>query len=91
MTGVRNVDMVTNNGLMRIFWPSDTPTKPTAGVLVGWRNSELDIFVVTVLREVEVSTTVRDMSWQQCLLFTSPEQSTMLFAWAHCSATRPTP
>lgn len=46
--------MVTNNGLMRIFWPSDTPTKPTAGVLVGWRNSELDIFVVTVLRDVEV-------------------------------------
>ncbi|KKY20191.1 putative n-acetylglucosaminyl transferase component gpi1 [Diplodia seriata] len=32
----------------------DTPTKPSAGVLVGWRNSELDIFVVTVLRDVEL-------------------------------------
>ncbi|KAL1619197.1 pig-Q [Diplodia seriata] len=54
LTRVRHVVMVTNNGLMRIFWPSDTPTKPSAGVLVGWRNSELDIFVVTVLRDVEL-------------------------------------
>ncbi|KAF2144521.1 uncharacterized protein K452DRAFT_295954 [Aplosporella prunicola CBS 121167] len=50
----RNVDMVTNNGLMRIFWPSDTPSGTNAGVLVGWRNSELDIFVVTVLQDVEL-------------------------------------
>jgi phosphatidylinositol glycan class Q protein len=46
--------MGTNNGLMRIFWPSDAPTGPSAGVLVGFRNSELDVFVVSVLQEVEV-------------------------------------
>lgn len=56
--------MVTNNGLMRIFWPSDTPTKPSAGVLVGWRNSELDIFVVTVLRDVEVSIAPNFLVWE---------------------------
>ncbi|KAF2084561.1 N-acetylglucosaminyl transferase component Gpi1 [Saccharata proteae CBS 121410] len=52
-TSCRNVDMVTNNGLMRIFWPSDTPKTPSSGVLVGWRNSEFDIFVVTVLQDIE--------------------------------------
>ncbi|KAF2501687.1 Gpi1-domain-containing protein [Lophium mytilinum] len=46
--------MVTNNGLMRIFWPSDAPTTPTPGVLVGWRNSELDVFVVAILQDVEI-------------------------------------
>ena len=48
--------MGTNNGLMRIFWPSDAPTGPSSGVLVGFRNSELDVFVVSVLQEVEVRT-----------------------------------
>ena len=46
--------MVTHNGLMRIFWPSDAPNAPLPGVLVGFKNSELDVFVVTVLQEVEV-------------------------------------
>lgn len=46
--------MVTNNGLMRIFWPSDAPTGLTPGVLVGWRNGELDVFVVSILQGVEV-------------------------------------
>lgn len=46
--------MVTNNGLMRIFWPSDAPKGPSPGVLVGFRNSELDVFVVAVLQDVEV-------------------------------------
>ncbi|KAF1973442.1 Gpi1-domain-containing protein [Bimuria novae-zelandiae CBS 107.79] len=44
--------MVTHNGLMRIFWPSDAPTEPSPGVLVGFRNSELDLFVVAILPEV---------------------------------------
>lgn len=48
--------MGTHNGLMRIFWPSDAPTGPLPGVLVGFRNSELDVFVVSILQEVEVRT-----------------------------------
>ncbi|OCK80666.1 N-acetylglucosaminyl transferase component Gpi1 [Lepidopterella palustris CBS 459.81] len=51
--GDHYVDMVTNNGLMRIFWPSDAPTGQAPGVLVGWRNSDLDVFVVAVLQDVE--------------------------------------
>ncbi|KAL1595616.1 pig-Q [Nothophoma quercina] len=39
---------------MRIFWPSDAPTGPTSGVLVGFRNSELDVFVISILQEVEL-------------------------------------
>lgn len=46
--------MGTHNGLMRIFWPSDAPNGPFPGVLVGFRNSRLDIFVVSILQEVEV-------------------------------------
>jgi phosphatidylinositol glycan class Q protein len=46
--------MGTHNGLMRIFWPSDAPNEPLPGVLVGFRNSQLDIFVVSILQEVEV-------------------------------------
>jgi phosphatidylinositol glycan class Q protein len=46
--------MVTNNDLMRVFWPSDAPKEPSPGVLVGWRNSGLDVFVVSVLQDVEV-------------------------------------
>ncbi|KAF2630086.1 Gpi1-domain-containing protein [Macroventuria anomochaeta] len=45
--------MGTHNGLMRIFWPSDAPNGPLSGVLVGFRNSELDVFVVSILQEVE--------------------------------------
>ncbi|KAF2011648.1 Gpi1-domain-containing protein [Aaosphaeria arxii CBS 175.79] len=46
--------MVAHNGLMRIFWPSDAPTSLLPGVLVGWRNSDLDVFVVSILQEVEL-------------------------------------
>ena len=46
--------MGTHNGLMRIFWPSDAPKGSLSGVLVGFRNSQLDIFVVSILQEVEV-------------------------------------
>ena len=48
--------MVAHNGLMRIFWPSDAPTGSLPGVLVGFRNSQLDVFVVSILQEVEVRT-----------------------------------
>lgn len=39
---------------MRIFWPSDAATGLSSGVLIGFRNSELDILVVSVLEDVEV-------------------------------------
>lgn len=46
--------MVQHDGLMRIFWPSDAPTSNSPGVLVGFRNSQLDVFIVAVLQDVEV-------------------------------------
>jgi phosphatidylinositol glycan class Q protein len=46
--------MVTHNGLMRVFWPSDAPRDALPGVLVGFRNSESDVFVVAILQEVEL-------------------------------------
>ncbi|KAF2106415.1 N-acetylglucosaminyl transferase component-domain-containing protein [Lophiotrema nucula] len=46
--------MVAKNGLMRIFWPSDGPAGIVPGVVVGFRNSELDVFVVSILQEVEL-------------------------------------
>ncbi|KAJ4982986.1 N-acetylglucosaminyl transferase component [Stagonosporopsis vannaccii] len=52
-TDLQNGDMVTHNGLMRIFWPSDAPTGPLPGVLVGFKNSQLDVLVVSILQEVE--------------------------------------
>ncbi|KAK1766488.1 hypothetical protein QBC33DRAFT_453309 [Phialemonium atrogriseum] len=39
--------------LMRIFWPTDIPRSDLRGVVVGWRNSGLDVFVVAILEEVE--------------------------------------
>lgn len=42
------------NGLMRIFWPTDAPTSSDPGVIVGWRNSDLDVLVVAILQHVEV-------------------------------------
>ena len=46
--------MVGGHGLLRIFWPSDTPRSKEQGTIVGWRTSELDVFVVSVLQNVEV-------------------------------------
>jgi phosphatidylinositol glycan class Q protein len=46
--------MVLSNALMRIFWPSDAPSSPNPGVLVGWRNSDFDVLVVAILQDVEV-------------------------------------
>ena len=47
--------MVGGHGVLRLFWPTDTPRTKQPGVIVGWRNSESDLFVVTVLQDVEVS------------------------------------
>ncbi|KAG8630530.1 hypothetical protein KVT40_002149 [Elsinoe batatas] len=46
--------MTTQHDLMRVFWPSDLSNINRPGVLVGWRNSELDIIVVSLLQDVEV-------------------------------------
>ena len=45
------------HGLMRIFWPLDLrggDSESPPGVLVGWRNSAMDIFVVAVVRDINV-------------------------------------
>lgn len=39
---------------MRVFWPADLPLSDLSGVVVGWKNSILDVFVVAILEEVEV-------------------------------------
>jgi phosphatidylinositol glycan class Q protein len=46
--------MPEHEGLMRIFWPTDLPRSDLRGVVVGWRNSALDVVVVAILEEVEV-------------------------------------
>lgn len=38
---------------MRVFWPSDIANISNPGVLVGWRNSDLDVIVISVLQDVE--------------------------------------
>lgn len=47
--------MPEHNGLMRIFWPLDIQRTGAPGVIVGWRNSECDLFVVSILEHVDVS------------------------------------
>ncbi|KAL2194845.1 putative N-acetylglucosaminyl-phosphatidylinositol protein [Corynascus similis CBS 632.67] len=42
-----------NDGLMRVFWPADLPRSDLRGVVVGWRNSALDVFVLAILEQVE--------------------------------------
>ena len=48
--------MTVYDGLMRIFWPADIARSGFPGVIVGWKNSELDFFVVAVLDVADVST-----------------------------------
>lgn len=43
-----------SHDLMRIFWPSDAPRDNIPSVLLGWRNSEHDVLVVSVLQGVDV-------------------------------------
>lgn len=47
--------MVEHDGLMRVFWPTDIRRSDRPGVVVGWRNSTLDVFVVAILDDVDVS------------------------------------
>lgn len=46
--------MIMSDGLLRVFWPNDLPRSTNPGVIVGWRNSELDLFILTVLEDVDV-------------------------------------
>jgi hypothetical protein len=73
--------MGTHTGLMRVFWPSDAPRSPLQGVLVGFRNSESDVFVVAILHEVEVQTQLRDGT-EHTLTLSSSDMSTTLLPWA---------
>lgn len=52
---VEDDNMIMSDGLLRVFWPYDLPRSSSTGVIVGWRNSELDLFVLTVLEDVEVT------------------------------------
>ncbi|KAM5351824.1 hypothetical protein ACJ41O_004547 [Fusarium nematophilum] len=45
--------MVEHDGLMRVFWPTDIRKSDRPGVVVGWRNSILDVFVVAILEDVD--------------------------------------
>jgi phosphatidylinositol glycan class Q protein len=47
--------MPEHDGLMRVFWPLDIPRSDSPGIIVGWRNSGLDVFVVAILEDVDVS------------------------------------
>ena len=46
--------MVQVHKLLRVFWPQDVSQSAARGVVVGWKNSELDVLVVAVLEDVEV-------------------------------------
>ncbi|KAJ4300663.1 pig-Q [Kalmusia sp. IMI 367209] len=81
------VDMITHNGLMRIFWPSDAPPGPSPGVLVGFRNSELDVFVVAVLKEVALAN-VENALLVRTLLRHKPHDIQELLRRCHHSSLR---
>ncbi|KAM0337755.1 hypothetical protein ACHAPQ_002804 [Fusarium lateritium] len=49
--------MVEHDGLMRVFWPTDIRKSDRPGVVVGWRNSILDVFVVAILEDVDARNT----------------------------------
>ncbi|KAJ5103698.1 N-acetylglucosaminyl transferase component [Penicillium argentinense] len=51
--GNQDDNMLMSDGLLRVFWPYDLPRSSSPGVIVGWRNSELDLFILTVLEDVE--------------------------------------
>ncbi|KAK6842862.1 hypothetical protein PG989_008669 [Apiospora arundinis] len=45
--------MPEHDGLMRVFWPADIERSELPGVIVGWKNSSLDVVVVAVLNHVD--------------------------------------
>ncbi|KAI5296647.1 phosphatidylinositol N-acetylglucosaminyltransferase subunit gpi1, partial [Ascosphaera acerosa] len=67
------------DGLLRVFWPSDLSHSPQPGVIVGWKNSDHDLFVLTVLQRVEAET-VEDALKAGVLLQDSPYPISRIFA-----------
>ena len=43
-----------HDDLMRVFWPVDIARSEVPGVVVGWKNSALDVTVVALLEDVDV-------------------------------------
>lgn len=79
--------MIAPNGLMRIFWPTDIARSERPGVIVGWRNSELDMVVVTILFQVDVSLGDAVAAFAVSRLIDNRHATlTMLSEWATCSA-----
>ena len=70
-------DMVEHDGLMRVFWPTDIEQTDVPGVIVGWRNSGLDVVVIAVLQHVEVRTGTSLCLTIVLITFRSHEMSTM--------------
>jgi len=56
--------MTTHDGLMRVFWPLDVFDPSASGVIVGWKNDDLDVTVVTVLQHVEVGRASKIQTFQ---------------------------
>ncbi|RDL32540.1 N-acetylglucosaminyl transferas-like protein component Gpi1 [Venustampulla echinocandica] len=78
--------MPDHDGLMRIFWPLDLSRTDAPGIIVGWRNSGLDVFVVAVLEDVDarsvenalkVGTLFRNSSHPMTRIFELCGQSSM--------------
>ncbi len=46
--------MPEHDGLMRVFWPADIARSELPGVVVGWKNSALDVTVVAILEDADV-------------------------------------
>jgi len=82
--------MVLSNGLMRVFWPSDAPGGSNPGVLIGWRNSEYDVFVIAVLQDVEVGFSPKTSHIMRLLTIISGAESKQPCKRTCSSATAPT-
>lgn len=52
--GEEAVFNMSTSEFMRVFWPSNLRYHTTPGLMVGWRNSELDIFVVSIIDNMDV-------------------------------------
>ncbi|KAJ9611463.1 pig-Q [Cladophialophora chaetospira] len=52
--GQHDIMVENSDGMLRVFWPNNLTRTTSPGVIVGWRNSNLDLFVITVLEDVEI-------------------------------------
>ncbi|KAI0007146.1 Gpi1-domain-containing protein [Xylariaceae sp. FL0662B] len=70
--------MPEHDGLMRVFWPIDIERSHIPGVIVGWRNSSLDVVVVAVLDHVD-PTSVENALKTGILLRNAPHEVPRIF------------